>query len=93
MDAGVCAGFAVTAGAGVGAAWVVAAGAVAPIGAKFDSETTSACSVGAASDVVTAWSKTEVFTANAKAPAASTPVTESIVAREVFIRQTLWMQV
>jgi hypothetical protein len=66
---------------------------VATLGAKFDKATTSACKAGATSEVVTALSNTEVFTVNARAPAASTPVTESIVAREVFIEQTLLIQV
>jgi hypothetical protein len=70
-----------------------AAVVVAALGAKLDNVITSACKAGAASEVVTALSNTEVFTVNARAPAASTPVTERIVAREVFIEQTLLIQV
>jgi hypothetical protein len=66
---------------------------VAALGAKLDNAITSACKAGAASAVVTALSNTEVLTVNARAPAASTPVTERIVAREVFIEQTLLIQV
>jgi hypothetical protein len=66
---------------------------VATLGAKLDNAITSACKAGAASEVVTALSNTEVFTVNARAPAASTPVTERTVAMDVFIEQTLLIQV
>jgi hypothetical protein len=78
---------------GSAATATAAAGVVTALGAKLDNAMTSACKAGAASDVVTALSNTEVFTVNAKAPAASTPVMESTVAREVFIEQTLLIQV
>ncbi len=52
---------------------------------------TSACNAGAFSAVIVAESRTEEFTASATPPAARTPTTEMVVAREVFMSTTVGM--